>query len=440
MSVIIVAFGVILLLVLMMKFKLNGFISLLLVSLVVGILEGMPLNEVVTSMENGIGGQVKSLILILGFGAMLGKILAECGAAQRIANTMVSKFGIKRIQWAMIVTALIIGITMFFEAGFIILIPIIFTIAAETGLSLLYVAYPAVVGLSVTHSFLPPHPGPSAVCILYGASIGKTLLLGLPIAIPGAIIVGIFFARTKFISKIKGSIPEGLNNKKIFTEEEMPSFITSLIIAVIPIILMAFNAFAEMFLPTNSPILYYTSFIGDAPIALFISSMIAIYVLGIKRGKTIDEMMNIAKESTKSIAMILFVIAAGGAFKQVIVDAGVGDYIKNMLDGVNISPLILAWGIAAILRVALGSATVAVTTAAGIALPFVTGGEVSPELMVLATTCGSIFASHVNDPGFWMYKEYLNLSVGEALKTRTSYTTILSFIGLIGVLILDIFI
>lgn len=440
MQLLVVGIGVVLLLVLMAGFKVDSFISLIVVSLVVGLLEGMPLDKVTKSMYNGIGSQLNSLILILAFGAMLGKILADSGAAQRIADTLIEKFGLKNVQWAMLLTSLIIGITMFFEAGFIVLIPIIFTITKETKLPLIYVGLPAVIGLSTCHSFLPPHPGPAAVVTTFKANMGLTLLLGLPIAIVAAIIIGIFYTRTNWVKSINATIPEGLVTSKVFKEEEMPGFGISLFIAIIPVLLMAISTFADLLLSKKNPALLYIHFFGDAPIALLITILLGAYFLGIARGRKLADVMNSYGVSVKAIAMIILVIGAGGAFKQVIVDAGVGNAIKAMTAGLHMSPLVLAWIIAAGVRIAVGSATVAVTTASGIALPLVTAGSVSPELMVLAVTCGSVFASHVNDPGFWMFKEYFNIPVAQAIKVRTTYTCLLGVIGLIGVLVLHMFI
>lgn len=437
MSIFIVAFGVLCLLFLMMKCKLDGFISLIIVALLVGFMEGIPLAELPATIYKGIGGQLRSLILILAFGAMLGKLLADSGAAQRIAMTLINLFGQEHVQWAMLITAIIIGITMFFEAGFIVLIPVIFTIVLETRMPLLYVGLPAIIGLSTTHSFLPPHPGPTAVCAMYDASVGYTLLLGLFVSIPVAILVGIYYSRTKWVTDCTASIPEGLVSKRVFQEDEMPGFGVSLFCALIPVVLIAASTIADLTLPKEAPSLVYFHFFGAAPIALLISTLIAIYLLGIRRGESIQSVANACKDSVKSIAMIILVIGAGGALKQVIVDAGVGKDIAAIASTLEMSPIIMAWGVGAIVRTAVGSATVAVTTAAGIVLPVVTASGISPEIMVLATSCGSVFASHVNDPGFWMFKEYFNLSVAQAIKVRTTYTCILSVLGLIGVLILN---
>jgi gluconate transporter len=437
MALVTVAFGVLILLILMMGLKVDGFIALTLVSLIVGLMLGMPLDKVTASMYKGVGSQLQSLTFILAFGAMLGKLLADSGAAHRIATTLIDKFGKKNVQWAMLLTALIVGITMFFEAGFIVLIPIVYTLVVELEMPLMFVGLPVVIGLSTTHSFLPPHPGPAAVVVTYGANMGKTLLIGLIIAIPAAIIVGIFYSKSKWVASVKASIPEGLVSVKQFKDEELPGFGVSVFTALIPVVFMAISTFADISIDKKAPILKYIHFIGDAPIALMITVLIASYTLGVARGRTIDDVMKSYGSAVKAIAMILLVIGAGGAFKQVIVDAGLGNTVNDLTKGLNMSPIILAWIIAAAVRTAVGSATVAITTASGIILPMVATSGVSPELMVLATSCGSIFASHVNDPGFWMFKEYFNLPVGQAIKVRTVYTCILSVIGLIGVLLLS---
>lgn len=438
-EILIVALGVVMLLVLLVGFKFDGFIALILVSITVGLLEGMSLTKVTASMYNGIGGQLKSLILILAFGAMLGKLLAESGAAQRISDTFIKLFGMKNVQWAMLLTSFIVGVTMFFEAGFIVIIPIIYTVVAETKLSLLQVGLPAIIGLSITHGFLPPHPGPASVAIVYGANMGKTLLYGLLIAAPIAVILSVIFCRLDYVQKIKSSIPEGLVSTKIFKEEELPGFGVSVFTALIPIILMAVGTFADVYMSKNSPVMPYIHFFSDAPMALLISVLIGAVTLGTARGKTMEEVMKSLGASVKPICMIVLVIGAGGAFKQVIVDSGVANVIKVMSKDLSLSPIVLAWCVAASIRLSVGSATVAVTTASGIILPLIADCGVSPELMVLATACGSAFTSHVNDAGFWMFKEYFNLSVIDALKTRSVYTTVLGFLGLLGCLGLEAF-
>jgi gluconate transporter len=436
MELLIVALGVVALLVLLVGFKYDAFISLILVAIGVGLAEGMPIGKVTAAIYNGIGGQLKSLILILAFGAMLGKLLADSGAAQRISSTLTRMFGLKNIEWVMLMTAFIVGVTMFFEAGFIVMIPIIYTVAAETRLPLIKVGLPAIIGLSITHGFLPPHPGPAAVSIIYGANMGVTLLYGLIIAIPIAAFLVWLFARLPYMKNMIASVPEGLAVPKVLKEEELPSFSISMFCALLPIVLMAIGSFADLYMNKKAPLMQYIHFFGDAPIALLIAVLFSSYALGVARGRTMEDVMKSLGSSVKGIALISLVIAAGGAFKEVIVGSGVAVIIKNMTQNLSVSPLVLAWSIAAAIRLSVGSATVSVITASGIVGPMIPTCGVSPELMVLATACGSAFTSHVNDAGFWMFKEYFNLSVVDALKTRSFYTTILGILGLLGCLAL----
>ena len=435
MPLLIVAIGVVLLLLLMIKFKLNGFISLILVALFVGVAEGMTPIKTVTSIQNGVGSTLGSLALILGFGAMFGKLIADSGAAQRISRSLINKFGIKRIQWAVVITGFIVGIAMFYEVGFVLLIPLVFTIAEFTELPLLYVGIPMAAALSVTHGFLPPHPGPVAIATIYGASISMTLIYGIIIAIPTVIIAGPLFS--KCVKKFDHKANNNLFKAEIFSEEEMPSFSISVLTAIIPPILMAFAAICEMTLAKTSQIRHFAEFVGSPLMAMFISVIVAIFTLGIMRGKKIEDVMKTVAEAASGIAMILLIVGGGGALKQVLIDSGVGKYIAVIMAGTNISPLILAWIIAAILRLSLGSATVAAMTTAGIVLPMISATSVNPALMVLATGAGSLIFSHVNDPGFWMFKEYFGLSIGETIKSWSVMETIISVMGLIGVLIIN---
>lgn len=438
MPLVIIAIGVALLLLLMIKFKLNGFLALIIVSLIVGVLEGMPIDGVVTSIKNGVGGTLGNLALIIGFGAILGKLMADSGGAQRIAMTLINKFGKKKIQWAVLITGFVVGFALFYEIGFVLLIPLVFTIAAEAEIPLLFIGIPMAAALSVTHGFLPPHPGPTAIAGIYSADIGKTLLYGAIIGIPTAILSGPIFS--KFLKKMEHPIPLGLYNPKVFTEEEMPSFATSVSTALIPVFFMAIQAITKMSLPKDSIIVKYASFFGDPVIALLIAVLIAVFTFGLNRKKKMDEIMKTVADAITTIAMMLLIIGGGGALKQVLVDSGVANYIGAVMQGSSISPLVLGWLIAALLRIALGSATVAGLTAAGIVAPVVAATGISPELMVIATGAGSLIFSHVNDPGFWLFKEYFNLSVPETLKSWSVMETVISVCGLIGVLVINVII
>ncbi|MGB8925519.1 MAG: gluconate:H+ symporter, partial [Pantoea agglomerans] len=264
-----VAIGVALLLLLMIRFKLNGFIALILVALAVGVMQGMPVNKVITSIKAGVGGTLGSLALIMGFGAMLGKLLADCGGAQRIATTLIEKFGTKHIQWALVLTGFIVGFALFYEVGFVLMLPLVFSVAASARVPLLYVGVPMAAALSVTHGFLPPHPGPTAIATLFNADMGKTLLFGTLLGIPTVILAGPVYAR--FLKGIDKPIPEGLYNPKTFTEAEMPGFGVSVWTALVPVVLMALRAVAEMLLPKGHVLLPYAEFFGDPVMATLIA-------------------------------------------------------------------------------------------------------------------------------------------------------------------------
>lgn len=438
MPLLIVISGILLLFILIARFKLNPFITFIVVSLFVGIAEGMEPVSVVDSIQKGIGNILGFLVIILGLGAMLGKLVADSGAAQRITTKLVEKFGKKNIQWAVVLTGFIVGIPMFYSVGFVILIPLVFTIAAATGLPLLYVGLPMLASLSVTHGYLPPHPAPTAIAEIFQADIGKTLFYGMLVAIPAIIVGGPLLSRT--MKNIKATPLKEFINPTILREEEMPSMGISIFTALLPVILIGIAAIASLVIPDASEILKILLFIGNPVIAMLISVLVAIYTLGLARGKKMKEVMDSVASAITGITMVLLIIAGAGALKQVLIDSGVSEYIGEMLKGSSISPLILAWLIATIIRVCVGSATVAGLTAAGIVLPLASGANVSPELMVLAIGSGSLMLSHVNDSGFWLFKEYFNLSVKDTLKTWTVMETTVGVMGLIGVLILNVFI
>ena len=438
MPLVIVISGIVLLFLLIVAIRLNAFISFIIVCVFVGLLQGMNLINIITSIQSGIGNTLGFLVMILGLGAMLGKLVADSGAAQRITSQLVARFGVKYIQWAVVLAGFIVGIPMFYSVGFVILIPLIFTVAASTRLPLIYVGLPMLTSLSVTHGFLPPHPAPTAIAGMFQANIGKTLLYGILIAIPAIIIAGPLFART--IKNIEATPLKEFYNPTVLKEEELPSMGVSVLSALLPIILMALSAIIENFVPGDFVFKRIMIFLGNPAIAMLISVLFAIYSLGIARNKKMNEVMSSVSNAVSSITMVLLIIAGAGALKQILVDSGVSDYIGELLIGSSLSPLFLGWLIATVIRVCVGSATVAGLTAAGICLPMISGSDVSPELMVPAIGSGSLMLSHVNDGGFWMFKEYFNLSVKETLSTWTVMETIVGITGLIGVLIVNTFI
>ena len=436
MPLIILALGIVLLFALIVWAKMNSFISLIIVSLVVGLAEGLPLLKVVGSIENGVGGTLGHLALVIAFGSMIGKLMVDSGGAQQIATTLIRKFGRKNIKWAVCLTGFIVGIALFFEVGFVLMIPLVFTIAATANVPLLEVGIPMVIALGAAHGFLPPHPGPTAIAAIFNADLGMTLVYGIIIAIPTIILGGPVFYKTT--TDLKPVISKELfDSDKIFKKEEMPSFTLSLITALIPVVLMAAAAIIKMTLAKNSPVYMFFEFIGNADIAMLIALLVAIYTFGMGRGKKLSELMDGMSKAVMPVAMILLIVGGGGAFKQVLVDSGVSNYLVTLMAGCTLSPLFLGWLIASVLRIAVGSATVAALTAGGIVAPLIAVSGVSPELMVLAIGGGSMNAGPPNDPSFWMFKEYFNLSVKETLRTWSIMMTIIAFVGLAGVMIID---
>ncbi|MGE5796062.1 MAG: gluconate:H+ symporter [Ignavibacteria bacterium] len=422
---------------LILAVRINAFIAFIIVSIFIGIASGMELDKIVSSVEKGLGDTLGFLALILGFGAMLGKLAAESGAAQRITSKLIAAFGVKRIQWAVMLTGFIVGVPLFYAVGFVILVPIIFTVAAAVELPLLYVALPMIASLTVTHGYLPPHPSPTAIAVMFHADIGKTLLLGILIAVPAIIIAGPFLSR--FLKKINAKPFKEFFNPRVFTEEEMPSFTVSIFTLLLPVILIAGASLLNIYLP-ESILKHIINFLGNAPVAMLISVLLGIYTLGLNRGKSMNEVMELLTKSVSSITMVLLIIGGAGSFKQVMVDSGISNYIGELLKDSPVQPLILAWLIATALRICVGSATVAAVTTAGILLPYVSTASVNPELLVLSIGAGSLMLSQVNDIGFWMFKEYFSLSIKETLLSWTVMETIVGIVGLIGVLVMNAFI
>ncbi len=438
MPLFIVILGICLLLLLILVLKLNPFLSFMIVSLGVAIAVGMPFDKAVASIQKGIGSTMGILVPILGFGAMLGKLVSESGAAQRITSRLVGSMGTKHIQTSLMLAGFIIGIALFYEVGFFIMIPLVFTIAATTGLPLLYVGLPMLASLSVTHGFLPPHPAPTALTAMFNADLGKTLLYGLVIAVPTILVSGPLLA--KYLSRVNAKPLSEFVNQNILSDEEMPGFYTSLLSALLPVILITSSTIAGLTLSDENTVRKILGFVGNPVIAMLISVLSAIYFLGIARGRKMTEIMKSLSHSIASIAMIMLLISGAGSLKQVLIDGGVSNYIGGLLSNSIFSPLFLGWLIATILRICIGSATVSGLTAAGIVMPLVTGTNVNHELMVLAVGSGSLMCSHVNDSGFWIFKEYFNLSIKDTLKTWTIMETSIGLTGLLGVMILSLFV
>lgn len=448
MPLIIVAVGILVLLLFIMGLKLNTFVSLIIVSFGVALALGMPFDKIVGTIEEGLGGTLGHIALIFGLGAMLGKLIADSGGAQRIAMTLVNKFGEKNIQWAVVIASFIIGVALFFEVGLVLLIPIVFAISRELKISILFLGIPMAAALSVTHGFLPPHPGPTAIAGEYGANIGEVLLYGFIVAIPTVLIAGPIF--TKIAKKI---VPESftktgniasLGEQKTFKLEDTPSFGISVFTAMLPVIIMSISTIITLLQETiglqDNGFLAFIRLIGNASTSMVISLLVAVYTMGIARNIPIKTVMDSCSTAVTQIGMMLLIIGGGGAFKQVLINGGVGDYVAELFKGTSMSPILLAWLIAAILRISLGSATVAALSTTGLVIPMLGHSDVNLALVVLATGAGSVIASHVNDAGFWMFKEYFGLSMKETFATWTLLETIVSVAGLGFTLLLSLFV
>ncbi|MCC8199106.1 MAG: gluconate:H+ symporter [Tannerellaceae bacterium] len=439
MTFIIVILCLALLIVLISYFKVDAFISFLVTSIVAGIALGIPLEKLPQSIDVGVGSIMGSLTLIIVLGAMLGKLVAESGAAQKIASVMVDLFGTKYIQWGLMVTGFIVGIPLFYGIGFVLLVPLIFSVVNQYKLPAVYTGLPMLAALSVTHGYLPPHPSPVALVGLFQANMGITLILGMCVAIPAIILAGPVFARS--LKNIRTGPLKLFEQKEEVSAFDVPGKANSLITATLPVFLLILVTVIPYGFPDMpEKVASVIAFVGAPSVVMLIALLVATYTLGIRQGRSIKQVMDIYTDAVKDIAMILLIIAGSGIFKQVMEDSGVSQDLAVALQQLPIHPLILGWLIAAIIRGCVGSATVAALTAAGVIMPLIAQADVNPNLMVLSLGAGSLMFSHVNDSGFWLFKEYFNLSIKDTLKSWSVMEAIVSVAGLAGVLILNLFI
>lgn len=437
MTILLVLLSIAVLVLLIVWAKLNPFLAFIISSIVAGFLLGLPADKIAGSVQRGMGVLLGDLVIVIVMGAMLGKLVAESGAAQRIAGFLMKIFGEKHITWAMSITGLVVGIPLFYNVGFVLLVPLAFTVAYQYKISAVYVGIPLLAALSVTHGFLPPHPSPAALVAQFDANMGLTLFYGFLIAIPTIALAGPIFART--LKNMKAE-PLKTFQAEIKPESELPSTANSFFTALLPVVLLVGTTALNLNIAEESPLAPFIHFVADPGIVMLVSVLIATYTLGLKRKFTMKQIMDLYTVATKDIAMILLIVAGAGALKQIFTDTGVSLVIAEGLQSWDIHPLILAWIITAIIRVCVGSATVAGLTTAGIIAPLVTTMNVDPNLLVLSIGAGSLMFSHFNDAGFWMYKEFFNVSIKDTIKSWSVMETIVAVAGLAGVLILDIFV
>ncbi len=437
MTILIVVCCILLLILLITWAKFNAFLAFLIVSLIAGALLGIHLDVLTKSIKKGIGDMLGELVIIICLGAMLGKLVAESGAAQKISQVMMNVFGKKHIHWALTVTGFIVGIPLFYNVGFVLLVPLVFSVMYQTKLPAVFLGVSMLAALSVTHGFLPPHPSPAALVAQFHANLGTTLLYGMAIAIPTVVIAGPLFAQT---CRNIVSVPLKTFEQKTIPANQLPGTGNSFLSSLLPVLLLALSTILPLMNIQNPAIQQLVALIGDPAIVMLISLLVATYTLGIAMGKNMQTIMNFYGDAVKDIAVILLIVAGAGALKQVFTDSGVSTTIANGLQTLSINPLILGWLIAAIIRVCLGSATVAGLTAAGIIAPMMATAHVHPSLMVLSIGAGSLMFSHVNDAGFWLFKEYFNLSMKDTIRSWSLMETIVAVCGLAGVLVLNIFV
>lgn len=432
MALFIVFLALVSLIVLIAGFKINPFLAFLVVCVVAGLALGIPLTEVTKSVERGLGDILGSNVVIIVLGAMLGKLIAETGAAQQIASSIMQKVGVQNIHWALALVGFIIGIPLFYNTGFVLMIPLVFSIVFQYKLPAVATGIPLLAALSVAHGFLPPHPSPSALVSQFGATLGTTMFYGILIALPTIILAGPLFSRT--LKKIP-SIPLETFQPADIAVKQLPTVFSSFLAALLPVLLFALSAVLPFLL--TSDFQDTISFFSQPSIVMIIALAVATFTLGVRKGRRMKQVMFMYAEAVKEIAMILLIIGGAGALKQILIDSGVSKQIADLLQNVSLSPLFLGWLTAAIIRVAVGSATVAGFTAAGIIAPLIIQTNTDPNLMVLSIGAGSLMFSHVNDAGFWMFKEYFNLSIKDTLRSWSLMETIVSVAGLMGVLFLD---
>lgn len=428
-----IALGAILALILLIVLgRLNPFLSIFVTSLALGVVAGMPFQTIVKSFETGVGNTLGHIAVIVALGTMLGKMMAESGGADRIAYTLIKLFGEKNVHWAMMVIGLIVGLPVFFEVAFVLLIPIAFTVAKRTGKSLVLVGLPMVAGISVVHGLVPPHPAALLAVTIYNADIGRTVFYALLIGIPTAILAGPLYA--KFISpriQLEDHNPIAEQFSEHGEEHDLPSFGLTIATILLPVVLMLMGSWADSLTMPKSTVNRGLHFLGDPDMALFLGVLVSFFTLGKLRGFSRETVLKFTNECLAPTATITLLVGAGGGFGRILQDSGVSQAMIQVALHAHISILLLGWLIAALIRLATGSATVAMSTAASIVAPIAQHSTgVHPELLAITTGAGSLIFSHVNDGGFWLVKEYFHMSVEQTIKTWSICETIISVMAL----------
>lgn len=424
---------------LIMKVRLHAFIALVIACFVVGFGAGMPVAKIISTLESGIGGTLGFLIAIIGLGGILGKILEESGGAERIAKTLLDNLGSKRAHWVMAIVGAIAGIPVFFEVGFVLLIPLVYVVARETKINTLFLGIPLAISLLTIHCILPPHPAAMAITVMMGADVGTVIIYGLLVGIPTIIVAGPVWVNLYCGREASASQQVFLKvqGESVGAARTLPGFGITLLTIGLPLILMVFKT-ATASLPDGMWIKLVAQFVGNPLIALMISVGFAYWSLGLRQRRTMIELLELTQRSFPALANIIFVIGAGGAFNAVLIESGVGKAISGLLAGSDINLIVLAWFVAWLMHFAVGSATVAMVSAAGMIHPMLAADpHLKPEILVIAIGAGSIGWAHVTDSAFWVVKEYLNVSLSDALKYFTGGTVVASIVALLATLLLN---
>lgn len=438
-----VVLGIGVMLLLNIKWKINAMLALLVAALLIGVLEGFPLMDLLNTIQSGFGSTLGSLAIIVVFGAVIGKLMVDSGAAAQIADTLISKMGVGKVKVAMVIAGTVFGLAMFYEVAFIILAPLVIAVAVEAKVPFMKIAIPAVAATTTAHSLFPPQPGPVALVDAYGADIGMVYILGIVVAIPTVFITG--WILPKFLGNLDYPVPKLLRAEEPVPVEERPSFGISLFVPLVPALLMIGATILNIWLTEGSLTHSIVNFFGSSVVSVSVAMIAAFYFYAIRPKRGIDWAMENFEGAIKSIAMVVLIIGAGGALKQVIIDTGIGDYIGTLMSASSLSPYLMAWLITVLIRLATGQGVVSAITAAGIisgALMDPTGVlvGVNPALLVLATAAGSNTLTHVNDASFWLFKGYFDLSVKDTLKTWGLLQLCNSLVGLGVVMLLSVFI
>ncbi len=440
----IVLIAIILLLVLVLKLKLNAFLALLIVSIFTGLASGLPADEVLKSVQDGMGGILGFVAIIIGVGAIFGQILEDSGGATSMAQYLLKKFGQEKAPLALVMSGFLIAIPVFLDVGFIILVPIIYSLSRNSKRSLLYYAIPLLAGLAVAHAFIPPTPGPVAVSEILGADLGWVILFGIITGVPTAIIAGPYFG--KYIAKKINVLPPLAVHEKDSNVSPPPFYLIALLIGIpLTLILVStiLGTLVKQNIVSDSTFVGFVQFLGHPFVALILVTLLSLYLLGTKRGFTNDQLLKLSSKALGPAGLIILITGAGGVFKQVLIDSGIGEAIASTVSEMNVSLFVLGYILAAIIRVTQGSATVAMITAAGMISPLLAMSDVSEiqkALLVLSIAAGSTILSHVNDSGFWLVGKYLGMTEKQTLKSWTVMETIISVVGFAFILLLSLFI